>query len=56
MNNPKDRRVEIDIRESPITLVEVKAAMLIMSKMNPEREYFMDGDAYAIVSQLKVKG
>ena len=56
MNNPKDRRVEIDIRSSPITLVEVKAAMLIMQKMNPEREFFMDGDAYAIVSQERIKG
>lgn len=47
----KERRVEIRIAESDIKVGEIVAAILIIQRMNPEREVFMDGDEYAIVSQ-----
>jgi len=50
---PKERRVEIDVRKSDITVAEVEAAIIIIRKMNPKREVFLDGDLYAIVSQVR---
>lgn len=49
----KDRRVEISIKDSNMTMGEVIAYMLIHNKMDRDREYFMDGDAYAIVSEVR---
>lgn len=53
MTPPKERRIEIDVRKSDITVAQVEAAILIIRKMNPEREVFLDGDLWAIVSQVK---
>jgi len=46
-----DRRVEMDFRYDKHTMTEVIAFVQRMSSEDPSREYFMDGDLYAIVSQ-----
>ena len=44
-------RIEIDIHKNPkIKIIEVLAYVDRESKLNPDREYYMDGDEYAIVS------
>ena len=49
----KDRRIEIRIEDSDMTVGDVVGVMLIIGKMNPDREVFLDGDEYAIVSQVR---
>lgn len=43
-------RVEIDIRTSLLSMSEVVSWVEKKSKSDPAREYYIDGDLYAVVS------
>ena len=44
-------RVEIDIRSSDLRMGQVVETIRNLSLEDPDREFFMDGDLYAIVSK-----
>ena len=47
----KVRIIELDFHESKMTMTEVITFVEKKKQEHPEREYFMDGDLYSIVSQ-----
>ncbi len=50
--NQKARIIEISFHEhKKMTITEVLQFVQKKQQENPDREYFMDGDTYAIVSQ-----
>lgn len=46
-------RIEIDIRTSELTMLQVVEEVKRMQNENPDRDYYMDGDCYAVVSKPK---
>ncbi len=55
MNGKKGLRVEIDFHEVKATMVEVIDYVNTQIRENPDREYYMDGDLYAIVSKPRAE-
>ena len=46
-------RIFIDIRTSPLTMMQVIEKVKQLQAENPDYEIFMDGDAYAIVGRRR---
>lgn len=46
-------RIEIDARTCEMTMKEVMDWVRAEKSKNPDREYWLDGDAYAIVSKRR---
>jgi len=44
-------RIEIDFHKTKMTMADVLKAVERLKEENPDREYYMDGDCFAIVSK-----
>jgi hypothetical protein len=49
----EDGRVFIDIRKSSLTVSETLAEIKKLQEENPNMEFFIDGDAHAIIGREK---
>ena len=49
----KPRRIEIDFHQIRISMADLMKEIERLQSENPDRDYFMDGDKFAIVSVSK---
>lgn len=54
MTDRIDLRTEIDFRTERMTMADVMRKIDRMMAENPDREYWLDGDTFSILSALKV--
>jgi len=55
LTNHREIRIEFDFHKERLTMNQVMERVNIIQAYNPDREVYMDGDTYAIVSAARVE-